>query len=276
MLGQAAFRHPAVFLVAAVLAEATLTFFKPQLGIAAFLTVCWYMLLSGADWALHRYVLHANDSPVPAWRSAHRTHHLEFDGLVGRTHASLTFAHEDTAFIALATSPLTVLIWLIARFTLTNSPPFWAFALAHAAMIVLGVGVHNYAHSVFHGYEPPTWDEAPRIKVPTAVCELLHEHHRKHHLDPGLNYCTVFLGFDWLAGSEASSVDMGVAPHRMFSHVGPHAGAPVQTKAAAAGLTGARVAEGVTLRPAAAAAGQTREADEREASPKTVFTLRGI
>lgn len=262
MLGQAVSRHPAVLFVAAILAEVTLTFFQPQMGMAAFLTVCWYMLLSGADRALHRYVLHADDSPVPAWRRAHHTHHLEFDGVVGRTHASLTFAHEDAAFIALATSPLTVLIWLVARVALTDSPPFWAFGLAHAAMIVLGVGVHNYAHSVFHGYEPPTWDEAPRIKVPKAVCELLHEHHRKHHLDPGLNYCTVFLGFDWLAGSEASSVDVGFTPHRAFSHT---------TKAAAAGRTGARVAEGITLRHvpngiaqsavAAAAAAQSKEAD---------------
>ena len=108
--------------------------------------------------------------------------------------------------------------------------PLWAFAVAHALFVTAGVGAHNYAHSVFHGYEPPRWRDAPRVGLPKYLCELLHEHHRKHHLDSGLNYCTVFLGFDWVVGSEAASEDAGFGPpHRYFSHAKPQR--PAQPRA---------------------------------------------
>ena len=228
MFAQAVSWNPMMLLVAAVLVEIILICFQPQIGITVFLTFCWYILLSGADWALHRFVLHANNSPVPTWRNAHRMHHLEFEDDIGYTYASLTFSHKDTLLIALTTLPLTILIWIIAKMTLTSCPPFWVFCIVHISMIILGVGIHNYAHSVFHGYEPPSWDKAPCIKIPKAVCDLLHEHHQKHHKDPGLNYCTVFLGFDWLVGSKAYCEYLGLKPHRMFSHT---------TKTSLTGLT---------------------------------------
>ena len=227
MLRASLSRSLAILILTALVA---LLCIRPEAAWTVALICCWYMLLSGADWALHRHVLHANDSPIPEWRKAHRMHHLEFDGVVGRTHASLTFAHMDTLLIIAATSPCSMIIALVAHLTMAAPMPLWAFAVAHALFVTAGVGAHNYAHSVFHGYEPPRWRDAPRVGLPKYLCELLHEHHRKHHLDSGLNYCTVFLGFDWVVGSEAASEDAGFGPpHRYFSHAKPQR--PAQPRA---------------------------------------------
>ena len=78
----------------------------PSAALALLLLGCYYLCLSACDWALHRFVLHHDSSPVQAWRLAHRTHHREFDGTVAyQTGASLTFPHSSTALIALATLP---------------------------------------------------------------------------------------------------------------------------------------------------------------------------
>ena len=63
------------------------------------------------------------------------------------------------------------------------------------------IGAHNYAHSHFHDYVPPSWSRAPCTPVPRAMREYLHEHHERHHTDARTNLCTILLGFDYLAST---------------------------------------------------------------------------
>lgn len=185
------------------------------------LLASWYFLMSFADWALHRFVLHDDRSIVPHWRRGHRKHHVEFDTGVGRSGTSLTFPHGDASLIALATMPLGLLVGL----SLAEAKPFplLCIALAHVAGITLVVGVHNYAHSAFHGYPIPGWSTHAVMPVPQFVLEVLHAHHERHHEDAGCNYCTVLLGFDSLAGtSYDDGSPLGAScfwPHRHWSHI---------------------------------------------------------
>ena len=79
--------------------------------------------------------------------------------------------------------------------------PLLAITFAHLAACMLFIGAHNYAHSHFHDYVPPSWSRAPCTPVPRAMREYLHEHHERHHTDARTNLCTILLGFDYLAGT---------------------------------------------------------------------------
>jgi hypothetical protein len=184
----------------------------------------WYLLMSFCDWALHRYVLHDDRTPMPAWRRGHRKHHLEYDTGIGHSGVSVTFPHADAALIALATLPLGLLVGLPSM-SQPSAPSSVAIAtLAHFVGITIVVGVHNYAHSVFHFYPPPPWKSHACVPVPDMLLEVLHEHHLRHHEDSRVNYCTVLLGFDSLAGTVPSAEDSCCGcfwPLQFWSHV-PH------------------------------------------------------
>ena len=188
------------------------------LCVAVACVASWYSLMSFADWGLHRYVLHDDRSPMPHWRRGHRTHHMEFDSGIGRSGISLTFPHGDVALIALATLPLGLLAgsWVVPL----RPVPLMGLLAAHTVGIAFFVGVHNYAHSCFHGYKPPPWRSHACVPVPGWLCGLLHEHHRQHHEDAGVNYCTVLLGFDWIAGTQPCQLpSVHCWPARWWSHV---------------------------------------------------------
>ena len=148
------------------------------------------------------------------WRRYHRDHHLEYLGRSMTRGASLTFNHGETLAFGLLTLPVALLVhspWILLsarRGSAFGAPsagcPATSYALVaslHLAAVSAAVGVHNWAHSRFHGYPPPSWCRAPSVPCPRQAVALLHEHHRLHHEDVNVNYCTVLLGFDWLAGT---------------------------------------------------------------------------
>ena len=176
-------------------------------GMAA---LFWYSCMSAFDWAVHRYVLHGDASLVPAWRVAHRMHHREYDGTWARTGASLTFPWLPTAYFVLGTLPVGLAAGSLAAIGISHGRllPFpvvdvlGVAAATHVALSVVAVGIHNHAHSLFHDYTPPSWWSAPSVPVPTSMVSCLHTHHELHHMNALCNYCTVLLGFDWLAGTQ--------------------------------------------------------------------------
>lgn len=239
----------------------------PHGALVAFrIMTMWYFLMSFADWALHRYVLHDDRTPMPHWRQGHRKHHVEYDSGIGHSGVSVTFPHVDTLLIALVTFPLGLLVAL-ANIAQTWTPAMLlSVALAHVAAITVVIGIHNYAHSCFHFYNPPPWRSHACVPVPELLLELLHEHHLRHHEDSRVNYCTVLLGFDLFAGtvpsSERSLFDCWPRPF-FWSHV-PHDpitgqpilhGPPAQVRASkesvAAGRAVADLRASIVSRPSA-------------------------
>ena len=159
----------------------------------------WALVMSFADWSIHRYMLHDGRSCMPHWRHAHRVHHVEFDTGVGRSGVSLTFSYMDIFLFATVTLPVAFAAGVLV--VPLRPPPLAVVVLAHFFATACAVGVHNYCHTSFHGYKIPHWRTRLCVPVPSRVCEVLHEHHARHHEDAGVNYCTVLLGFDMLAGT---------------------------------------------------------------------------
>ena len=210
---------------------------RPAAALVAL--ILWYTAMSGADWALHRYVLHGDPSPIKAWRHAHWVHHREFDGAVNyQTGASLTFPHASSALIALSLLPVALVLGLVWTH---DAAQLVAIAIAHLVAVTFAVGMHNYAHSAFHRYRPPRWSRAPCVPVPSWALELLHEHHERHHANPCVNLCTVLLGFDWLAGTTWTPPPDGQRPD---------GAKPGAASARAEGGAAARVAAACTPRSA--------------------------
>ena len=174
----------------------------PRAAFAVSLVTLWYLCMSAFDWALHKHVLHNDDSLIQEWRQAHYVHHREFDGAMSwKTGASLTFPHPSSAGIVLATMPVALLIGTAWVSAFGEWHQLLYIALAHAVGITIAVGIHNAAHSSFHDYPIPSWRKAPCVPVPKAIQQIIHEHHEHHHLDARTNLCTVLLGFDHLVGT---------------------------------------------------------------------------
>lgn len=172
---------------------------RPTLGGALFTLAGWYIMMSAFDWWTHKYVMHNDASIVKSWRHAHYIHHREFDGaFMNKTGASLTFPHSSALVISLVTLPIALVLGVAWT---TRPVPLLAITFAHLAACMLFIGAHNYAHSHFHDYVPPSWSRAPCTPVPRAMREYLHEHHERHHSDARTNLCTILLGFDYLAGT---------------------------------------------------------------------------
>lgn len=173
----------------------------PSLAYALVLLALWYVSMSGADWVLHKHVLHNDASPITAWREAHYTHHREFDGATSyKTGASLTFPWKSTSIIAFATLPAAA---LLARAWTREPLLLCALVVAHLVAISMAIGAHNFAHTHFHDYAPPSWASAPCVRLPPTLLRVIHEHHELHHEDARFNLCTILLGFDVLVGTQA-------------------------------------------------------------------------
>jgi hypothetical protein len=146
----------------------------------------WYIYLSFIDWCIHKHVLHYKG--VNDWRSTLRATHIRHHTahLGQNADEGVTFDYTEASVIAMVTAlPLLIL--------------GWKYILAHIILVFLGVGVHNYSHRAFHDVSKPIL--GPSVPVPNVLLKILHNHHDIHHDHPTKNYCTAYLGFDYIAGT---------------------------------------------------------------------------
>jgi len=114
-------------------------------------------------------------------------------GSISDTGIGLTFCPTEALFI----SVLTVLPVLgVARLLGQN---LWYATLIHFSAVLFGIGMHNYAHTRCHNrIDDAEWFKIP---VPESICKILESHHLRHHQNPKTNFCTAYLGFDYLVGT---------------------------------------------------------------------------
>lgn len=156
--------------------------------------IIWYIYMSCIDWIVHKYILHADDSPLPEWRRLHILHHLEYDKSMDKHGLGLGFTYLDMMLIAMVSI---IPILLITAFINIELVPF--IFIFHFIGTSIGVGMHNHGHRIFHEH-----DELPgcmQVPYPEIYRTFIHHHHTYHHANSKQNYCTIFLGFDFLMGS---------------------------------------------------------------------------
>ena len=161
----------------------------------------WYMGMSAVDWWVHKKFMHDDASPIPDFRRTHKIHHLEAKGLIDeKTGESIYFSHQ----IAMELGVMTLPIALLCGGSVGLSRSFlFMVAITHIFATNLAIGMHNTAHSIYHGYEPPMACDALSVFLPSGVLRTLHRHHELHHIDPTKNLCVIFLGFDAIAGTQS-------------------------------------------------------------------------
>ena len=159
-----------------------------------------YVYLSFVDWCIHKHVLHCDDN-VSDWRReqriVHKQHHLEHHNQAEKDEEGVTFTILETTTIAL----ISVAPILFIGLYFDTQTMILCYTL-HILFVFIGVGVHNYVHPLYHNYED-IQSPVSIIWVPDYVKKILNDHHEKHHMNSRTNYCTVFLGFDYIAGTIA-------------------------------------------------------------------------
>ena len=164
-----------------------------------FFTILWYYFLSGIDYGIHRYVFHNDDTFFKEQRMDHKLHHLESAGDIEDNGHSLVFTLFHSIFIG-GVSSILILIFSFLFFTSFYS--FITIFILNYIFVFIGLGVHNYVHTIHHGHEKSEFDNFfIRVKVPDFIQKKLSKHHTCHHKDPSKNFCVVFLGFDNLLGT---------------------------------------------------------------------------
>ncbi len=161
------------------------------------ISLLWYLYMSFNDWILHKYILHNDDSPLKDWRKKHIIHHKEFNNEVPKNGVGIAFTYLDSLLIAFVTGiPILILGCLIL-----NKKHLLILLIGHFIGSFIGVGIHNYSHCIFHKHKDLEY--CLRVPVPKDLYIRLHEHHEQHHNNTKTNYCTVFLGFDKLTGTNS-------------------------------------------------------------------------
>lgn len=165
------------------------------------LVVLWYLYLSATDWSIHKYILHSDTETEI--RQQHRIHHLAHLGKIS-TDIGLSFnINEALSITLISVLPVIVLAWKLG-YKIVNA------ILIHTALVLIGTGVHNYAHYMCHtgsnGQCIPWIRDCGegyilQLPVPGFICDILNNHHLQHHTQPRTNYCTAYLGFDYIAGT---------------------------------------------------------------------------
>lgn len=149
-----------------------------------FYIVTWYACASAVDWTVHALFMHRGWNKGLA--DIHSVHHISAMNKDNTTHGEW-FSWTVVMMYTLGTFPMALLL------------PWWWM---HPLLITVLMGVHNYSHSHYHHHTPPSLWDAPVFTVPSSVTQILHDHHALHHQEPNCNFCTVALGWDWVAGTE--------------------------------------------------------------------------
>jgi len=104
---------------------------------------------------------------------------------------------ESGAIALFSGIPIFLLAWALSL------EPTWIFGLLmlHIVGVFIGVGIHNYFHTVFHNHSLFSVNNTLYVPIPTWVYTFLQEHHRLHHENPKTNFCITWIGFDSLVGT---------------------------------------------------------------------------
>lgn len=156
------------------------------------LLLCWYIYISFVDYAIHKYIMHNDNTCFQSLREKHKRHHLEASNKVTDLGTSITFTYDEMFIIGFISG----LLVLFVSFLLCNnvSKSLLIFFI-HLVIISIGIGIHNFSHVIFHNHDE-IFDNCLQIPIPTFFMDILHNHHELHHLNPKRNLCVVFLGFD--------------------------------------------------------------------------------
>ena len=135
--------------------------------------VGWYVYMSFIDWFIHKHILHNDQSIITFLRHHHKNHHLSFDKVIEEYAYGIAFDYVESGVIALVSGiPIFLLAWALSL------EPAWILGLLmlHVVGVFVGVGIHNYFHTVFHD-------------------------HSRHHENPKTNFCITWIGFDSFIGT---------------------------------------------------------------------------
>ena len=164
------------------------------------LIILYYIYLSFIDWYIHKNVMHNDNSILVDWRKDHIIHHKEFNNELKPYGISIEFTFFDFIIIGLISAlPLIIIGYIYYCYYKFDIKYILYVFILHLFFIFTGVSVHNYSHSLFHGHTQH--NGCFRLKIPQILINILHNHHLDHHKNCKTNFCTVFLGFDNIIGT---------------------------------------------------------------------------
>ena len=152
--------------------------------------------MSCIDWIIHKYILHDDKSPLQEWRQLHVLHHLEYDKTMDKHGQGLGFTYYDMFIITLFSG-----IPVLFISALLGKEYILPLLIFHIIGTCIGVGMHNYGHRIFHDHQ--TLPGCMQVPYPEIYRNIIHKHHADHHMNTKQNYCTIFLGFDYLIGTNS-------------------------------------------------------------------------
>ena len=164
------------------------------------LIIIYYFYLSSIDWFIHKNIMHNDNSILKSWRRKHIIHHKEFNNEIKQTNNYIEFSFSESIIIGIVSGIVIffLLLFFYFKYKFNIKYIFYAFIL-HIIFIVIGASIHNYSHSLFH--KSTGISDCYRIQIPQFFINILHEHHLQHHNNCKKNFCTVFLGFDNIIGT---------------------------------------------------------------------------
>jgi hypothetical protein len=168
-----------------------------------FFIFLWYFYMSFCDWYIHKHILHNDNNYfnfLKKWREDHKIHHLENDDKLEKLGIGSGFNYYEAISITLITSiPLVIILFLyliiIEKINISHKIFIILILIFifHIILTIIGIGIHNFSHSIFHSINS---QEYYKIPIPKELYIKLHKHHNDHHKNCKKNFCTVFLGFD--------------------------------------------------------------------------------
>ena len=164
------------------------------------LITLYYFYLSFIDWYIHKNIMHNDNSILLSWRKGHIIHHKEFNNKLRSSGISIEFTFFNYIIIGIISSLPLIIIGYIYYYYYKFDIKYIKYILVlHLFFIFIGVSIHNYSHSLFHEYTK--YNDCFRLKIPQFLINILHNHHLDHHKNCKTNFCTVFLGFDNIIGT---------------------------------------------------------------------------
>ena len=144
--------------------------------------------------------MHNDNILLKTWRSEHIIHHKEFNNEIKQSNNYIEFTLNESIIIGIVSSICIVLVLYFFNLKYKFDSKYILFAfILHISFIIIGASIHNYSHSLFHKSNGN--NDCYRIQIPQFFVNILHDHHFKHHNNCKTNFCTVFLGFDNIIGT---------------------------------------------------------------------------
>lgn len=157
--------------------------------------IIWYAYMSCFDWCVHKYIMHNDDVPIKQLvylRKYHKQHHEESKKYNKKSSSGVFFDNTDIHLIATATFPILYILTMFINIAL------YLKLLMHFMMVYFFISAHNYCHGSHHK-QNVVIEDVPYITVPQYICDIVNNHHAMHHENPKKKFCTIILGFDYIA-----------------------------------------------------------------------------